>query len=366
MSQSVADRMGESFRHRVLGLLRLPLHLVSLFSKECSFRNNPLIGNRFLNRLGLHVLRVVLARGMTHLRWWMLAPLVTREQRAAYQRDGFLLVEGFLPRDLFEALEAELRAYRGQAWEMVQGNTLTQHVFLDEQVLPGLPTTREVLAYSPLRRLLRYTGSHLSLPRMYLQRIANGYGQGQGDPQKTLHLDTFHPTIKMWLFLDDVGADRGPFTYVPGSHRLSLKRLAWEYRQSFTARESENPHHAHGAFRVTEGDLSELGLPQPRAVTARKNTLVIANTVGFHRRGDAQGQISRLELWGTSRKNPFLPFPGFQIPGFRRIESRIVRWVTQSREQQATGQGVEPVWRTVPFDGASVRPADQERGRGAG
>lgn len=359
MSQSVATRPGALFRHRLLGLLRVPLNLVSLLSKACSFRNNPLIGSHFLNRLGLHVSRVLLARGLTRLRWWMLSPLVPREYRDAFQRDGFLLLEDFLPAEMFSALEAELRSYRGEAWEMVQGNTLTQHVFLDGEVLPDLPTTGDVLAYPKLRRLLRYAGSHLSLPRMYLQRIANGYGRGQGDPQKKLHLDTFHPTIKMWLFLDDVGADRGPFTYVPGSHRLSLKRLAWEYRQSLSARESENPHHAHGAFRVTAEDLRELALPAPRAVTARRNTLVIANTVGIHRRGDAKGQISRLELWGTSRKNPFLPFPGFEIPGFRRLESRIVRWVTRSREQQATHDGVDPLWRTVPFNGALV-----ETGRG--
>lgn len=31
------------------------------------------------------------------------------------------------------------------------------------------------------------------------------------DPQNDLHMDTFHPTVKAWLWLDDVDEDMGPF-----------------------------------------------------------------------------------------------------------------------------------------------------------
>ena len=48
----------------------------------------------------------------------------------------------------------------------------------------------------------------------------------------TLHADTFHPTAKFWLFLDDVGIEDGPFAYVPGSHKLTPERLAWEHEQA--------------------------------------------------------------------------------------------------------------------------------------
>ena len=39
---------------------------------------------------------------------------------------------------------------------------------------------------------------------------------GLPDPQTDLHTDTFHPTVKAWLFLTDVAADAMPFVYVPG------------------------------------------------------------------------------------------------------------------------------------------------------
>src|ERR1700694_3362140 len=55
---------------------------------------------------------------------------------------------------------------------------------------------------------------------------------GPPDPQTALHADTFHPTVKAWLFLTDVAADAGPFTYVPGSHRLTPERLPLEMRSS--------------------------------------------------------------------------------------------------------------------------------------
>src|SRR3546814_11353522 len=52
------------------------------------------------------------------------------------------------------------------------------------------------------------------------------------DSQTALHSDTYHPTMKAWFFLHDVANDEGPFQYVPGSHRLTPQRIAWEKRKS--------------------------------------------------------------------------------------------------------------------------------------
>ena len=38
--------------------------------------------------------------------------------------------------------------------------------------------------------------------------------------------------MKAWLFLTDVARDEGPLTYIPGSHRLTPARLAWEKQKS--------------------------------------------------------------------------------------------------------------------------------------
>ena len=44
----------------------------------------------------------------------------------------------------------------------------------------------------------------------------SGAVDGLSDPQTDLHTDTFHPTVKAWLFLTDVAPETMPFVYVPG------------------------------------------------------------------------------------------------------------------------------------------------------
>jgi hypothetical protein len=280
----------------------------------------------------------------------MLSPLVGSRARKVFQAKGFLLLEDFLPHKMFAALEAEARSFHGEGIEQIQGDTRTQHVYLGGESLQGLPACDAVISYRPMQRLLRYTGSHLARPDFFLQRICNGFEDAVEDPQKTLHSDTFHPTIKAWLFIDDVPLDRGPFTYVPGSHQLTWRRLRWEYRQSLQARNSPNSHTANGSFRVSEADLATMGLPAPQAIAVHKNTLVIANTHGFHCRGQAPAKATRLELWAFSRKNPFNPFPGLGSERFDRFKSRT-RWLIRKRlEEQQIKAGQRPVWKSTLLD----------------
>ena len=51
-----------------------PLHLLALASGAKSFRDNPLIGSRPLNRAGLHVARLALTHGLMGLRRLWFAP----------------------------------------------------------------------------------------------------------------------------------------------------------------------------------------------------------------------------------------------------------------------------------------------------
>src|SRR6202035_1704280 len=107
---------------------------------------------------------------------------------------------------------------------------------------------------------------------------------GPADPQTFVHADTFHPTVKAWLFLTDVAADAGPFTYVPGSHRLTPERLAWGARHRLPARHSADPEIREGSFRIMPKELAARGLPEPRAFAVPANTLIVADTFGFRAR----------------------------------------------------------------------------------
>jgi hypothetical protein len=125
------------------------------------------------------------------------------------------------------------------------------------------------------------------------------------------HVDSFHQTGKAWLFLTDVDEDTGPLTYVPGSHRLTAERLAWQRRMSVMARASSDRPTREGSFRIDPADFAPLGLGKARSFAVPANTLVVADTFGFHARGPSTRPSLRVEIYFECRRSPFLPWTIF-------------------------------------------------------
>jgi hypothetical protein len=110
--------------------------------------------------------------------------------------------------------------------------------------------------------IMAYVASSRSAPLYYIQTIAGGVGDGPPDPQIQLHSDTFHPSMKAWLFLTDVADDGRPLTYVAGSHRLTPERAAWERARSAAIADADRLSQ-RGSLRIAEEELAGLGLPPP-------------------------------------------------------------------------------------------------------
>jgi hypothetical protein len=293
-------------RHALL----MPFWLAQVFTQEKFFARNPVIGSRWLNERGLHTARVRLACRLAKTRRRRLVRLISPEDRRQLDRDGFVLKRDFLPPDVFATLVEQVRALRAPAREMVEGDTVTRHIALDPAVLARAPAARALLDAPQWRNLIAYAGSSAAAPMVYVQTIISGAAPGPPDPQTDLHTDTFHPTAKAWLFLTDVGPDSMPFVYVPGSHRLTPQRLEWERRMSIAASRQPPEHQPRLVRALDPAQLGELGLPPPRAISAPANTLVVADTFGFHARGASAQPTTRVEIWAMGRRNPFLPWTG--------------------------------------------------------
>ena len=124
----------------------LPVYALQLFSGAKSFRDNPIIGSKILNRMGLHVVRVVLAAGMTKLRYLCLAPLMDKSERQSFSQNGYLLIENFLPQESFDSLNQEVRGmHEVEVRQCVQGDTLTQRVLLNDAVLESAPVCQQLV-----------------------------------------------------------------------------------------------------------------------------------------------------------------------------------------------------------------------------
>ncbi len=334
----------------------LPLWLLQLFTQSKSFSKNPVIGSLWLNRLGLHAMRMILSHNIMHFRMRLLARSIPKEQRREFFKNGFVVVENLLEPEQVKLIRAEVANVNAEVRECIQGDTLTHRIVLDEHTQSSLLNCEAMLRSDRVLALHKFGSGKNSAPVSYIQTIKNHFVDGPADPQKNLHSDTFHPTMKSWYFIDKVDENNGPFMYLPGSHRLSWSRLKWEYKKSISISSGGDAYSGNGSFRITEDDLAEMGFDAPIALRVPGNTLVMANTHGFHRRGDAKQRSMRTELWSISRSNPFNPFPGFDLPALSRLQNNVLAAYRKHCDKKAMRQGKQSSWHVVPYRNTLADP----------
>ncbi|KGD99878.1 phytanoyl-CoA dioxygenase family protein [Rhizobium sp. YS-1r] len=326
---------------------RYPAFALGIFGSEKSFRKNPLLGHPRLNELGLHRERVRLAARMASYRRKVLGISVSAEERAAFDQDGFIIRENALPADVFQRIRDFLQNEPLPAREMRQGQAVTRMIPINPQLLAKMPEMARFSHDPSIAGLIRYVGGAGGDPVYFIQTVIAEPAVKQADPQTALHADTFHSTSKAWLFLQDVGPDDGPFVFVPGSHKLTEKRLEWEYRQSLLANSDKRSHHADGSFRITPAELSELGDFAPQKVAVPANTLVVADTYAFHSRAVSDRHTTRVELHAYHRANPFTPLPFSPTSLIPGIRDRQLDLYLMFADRKAKKAGRQPVWKDV-------------------
>lgn len=307
---------------------RAPLWLLELGTGAKSFADNPILGSETLNRRGLHVARLKLAHRLAWQRRRRLASAVPAEWRLAFDRDGFVEIRDFLPAETFARLSDALLTPEFDVREQQQGDAITRRVPIDPGLLARVPELRKLLSSKPWRALLAYVASSWSEPLYYIQTILSGHAAGGPDPQLELHADTFHPSLKAWLFLTDVSDDEGPLTYVAGSHLLTPERIAWEQERSIAIASGDRLSQ-RGSLRIAPEELPSLTLPPPRRFAVPANTLVVIDTSGFHARGSASGPHVRAEIWAYVRRTPFLPWAGLDPLSVPPIAIRRAVWLVR-------------------------------------
>lgn len=303
--------------------------MYSLFTSSWNF-NDPWIGHLGLVENGLHGYRMKAAAACAAFRRWQVAWRRNPHAKAV-QADGYVAIPDFLPNDVFGRLLKEVHDAAEQvreicpvrdnrkpgfqpqehhAWgyDRFDGGTLNRFIKGDAQKLPELHAFSRRSELSNLSRLI--VGLPIKPQYVRIYETYNGDEERNHDIQKDFHRDTFFSSMKFWYFLEPVEEDDGPFVYVPGSHKLDRPRMQWENAQARAAvnKRLKTGSAGGGSFRITEEEMSALGLPAPKRLTVAANTMVIADTLGFHRRGDAKPGRRRLSLYSSMRPAPFLPF----------------------------------------------------------
>lgn len=116
------------------------------------------------------------------------------------------------------------------------------------------------------------------------------------DPQCDSHFDTFHPTCKIWVYMDDVTIDHAPLHYSQGTHKYDKTKLSFMYDLSckLTA--------------IKEGDFRDFTrqFNEPIPILGHRFTTIFVDVTGFHKRGNGKRGLIRKSARGNlNRKNPF-------------------------------------------------------------
>jgi hypothetical protein len=311
----------------------LPWWLISPLTGAKSFVDNPVIGSVRLNRLGLHTTRLRVAHALARSRRKRLGRRLSAELRQQFDENGFIVIRNFVDPAEFLHLRDQLLGLDIVSRSQQQGDTVTTRVPIGPDLLAAVPRLEEILRSSSWQSILHYVASFGSRPLYYLQAIRTGFVEAPPDPQQDLHCDTFHPSMKAWLFLSDIGDEDAPLTYVAGSHRLTPARIAWERAKSITVLASGDRLSQRGSSRITRGELQALGLPAPTRFTVPANTLVVIDTCGFHARGRSARPTVRTEIWAYCRRSPFMPWPGLDLLSLLPIADRRAEWLTAALDR---------------------------------
>jgi hypothetical protein len=270
------------------------------------------LGGVWENRLGLQVYRTV----GKNLGWRLRRRNVTPKLAALHEildKDGIVVLPDFLSDEEFGAVSAEYHSAMDHRELQAFHGTANGKLFRLQLPVSDAPATfrqtiksfREnaslnELASTVIRRPIRLK------PNVYLDKYQAVSGNRvDNDIENVLHADLHTPTVKMFFYLNKVDETNGPFVYAKGSHRLNIYRLIHEFDLSVRQAKLKGGSHVPGnLLEERAGEKRNVIRPwviQKMGVQETKfcvgpNTLVIANNMGFHRRGEFTSETPREAL----------------------------------------------------------------------
>ena len=188
------------------------------------------------------------------------------------ERDGIVIIRDFLPDNCLE----EIKKYREKSID--NGFTDLKHFklrgaeYMDGVIEKLLPATFDFLRQSHLVNILPkvYLGRN-TLPQTWRLKYIRDLPE-QIDENCFNHSDTFHNTLKIWIYLDDLAADEDTLKFWKRSH------LPNEYIDSLRLQELLN---GNGSPRLEENVMLRLGY-EKFDQSIKANSIIIADTYGFH------------------------------------------------------------------------------------
>ncbi|MEP7147033.1 MAG: phytanoyl-CoA dioxygenase family protein [bacterium] len=270
-------------------------------------------GGVIANILGLHIFRTIF------LNIWRLKPKKVKKEISEYvkilDRDGIVVIPDFFPPDQFEAIKKEFdETYsdwsplelKKETFSKRQNDFPEYFESIAEKITsPQTPSLKKYFVNNSLIEEITSAVVHRKnrlTPHFYFwhlqRRNLDNQNAGYMHTAAFPHADVPYPTIKVFLYLNDVDETNAAYIYAKGSHKMTLKRLLFDYKLSVRYAKTKKDV-------VTDEDIAKIGY-YPESICGKANTLFISNNMGYHNRGDfktleprltAQLDYRHLETW---------------------------------------------------------------------
>jgi len=265
--------------------MRLPRFITGLFDPPRRFS-----GGLALNLFGYHFLRILFLNIVVGLRRRRGFDDPDRKRvLETVLRDGAVVIPDFFPEDVFRMIKEEC-ATKDLAVFNERAPRILRSAFVAEGMASAAPVLEQHLAQNRFNAdivsaVLRQDVS--SMPTVQVERSwtdAEDIGKPTTDKQDNLHFDVCYPTMKCFLYLNDVDASNAAFSYVFGSQRMTWARAWMEHVMGLKFWSWSKTDQARITPEVPAEFIEANGM-KVVPLAGKANTLIIANTMGFHRRG---------------------------------------------------------------------------------
>ncbi|MET4806363.1 phytanoyl-CoA dioxygenase family protein [Limibacillus sp. MBR-115] len=203
------------------------------------------------------------------------------EDQLLWRRQGYLILDNFMPSDLVES-------YAEARWRLLP----KVHGWNSAVPYMHVPEALALCTYAPLAAKLEELisepmGLHLNLTS-WVSTQRNWHQDDYLNPET---LNSYYAAV--WIALDDIHPDSGPFEYVPGSHR-------WPVMRREKIRSLMPPYLRHGGWPKYSEPLVVAACEKEIARRRAETRQFIA------KKGDVLIWHGRLLHRGTAPRNPTL------------------------------------------------------------
>ena len=281
--------------------------IVNKFNKKFGiFSTKKVLNNKLLNLFGIQPLRLIIAKLFYYIRLIFFKSKIDKknEQLIFLKKNGYLILENFLNEKDFDDLNDFFTLEMKKTQIDNYKNRFSLSMFKSGECSFKNSLYPQFFKQSFFKNIFEsYFCKNIenSVSSIHMEKIVKTDKKNElkDDPQQYFHRDTFYGGLKGIYFLGDVTSNHGTLEYLPKSNKIDLKKIKLEYMNSISSNNSQNLRDGTSIL------LTKSYYEKSIQFLCKKNTLVIFDVSGFHRRLKAKNRYERNTIRIGFRIHPF-------------------------------------------------------------